>query len=166
MAGVLFDKLLVHGMQPNLKPSKSEVFVDLRGEGSVECRRQIHEDDYRLHTTSEYLTEPLRIVGSCKHLGTWIQTNGKVVKELRSRIGAAHQTITKYEGAIFWESRHDPIQEGTAIRYLGHECSPLQLPDLGDHREARCAKIALRNHGAVSKGDYGSPGATHPEMVR
>ena len=82
VAGVLFDKLLVHGMQPNLKPSKSEVFVDLRGEGSVECRRQIHEDDYRLHTTSEYLTEPLRIVGSYKHLGTWIQTNVTSIKHV------------------------------------------------------------------------------------
>eukprot|EP00434_Breviolum_minutum_P008263 symbB.v1.2.007292.t1/scaffold443.1/size206750/5 len=101
VAGVLIDTLLVHGMQPNLKPSKSEVFVDLRGEGSVDCRRKIHEDDYKLHTTSEYLPEPLRIVGSYKHLGTWIQTNGKVVKELRCRFGAAHQTITKYKGAIF-----------------------------------------------------------------
>ena len=101
VAGVLIDILLVHGMQPNLKPSKSEVFVDLRGEGSVDCRRKIHEDDYKLHTTSEYLSEPLRIVGSYKHLGTWIQTNGKVVKELRCRFGAAHQTITKYKGAIF-----------------------------------------------------------------
>ncbi len=101
VTGLLLDHLLVHGMQPNLKPSKSEIFVDLRGPGSIECRRSIDADNYSLHTSSAYLSEPMRIVGAYKHLGTWVQTNGKVTKELNCRFGTAHQTMTRYKGAIF-----------------------------------------------------------------
>ena len=101
VAGVLIDFLLIHGMQPNLRPSKTEVFIDLRGPGSVECRRQIHNDGYILMTASKHMQQPLRIVGSYKHLGTWVQTNGKLGKEIKCRLGTAHKTMTQYKGAIF-----------------------------------------------------------------
>ena len=101
VAGVLFDFLLVHGMKPNLSPAKTELFVDLRGPGSVECRRQLHQDNYQLATASQHLPQPLRVIGSYKHLGTWLQTNGKLGKEIKCRIGAAHKTMTQYKGAIF-----------------------------------------------------------------
>ena len=102
VAGVLIDFLLIHYvMQPNPRPSKTEVFVDLRGTGSVECRRQLHKDDYVLTTASKHMQQPLRIVGSYKHLGTWIQTNRKLGKEIKCRLGTAHKTMTQYKGAIF-----------------------------------------------------------------
>ena len=101
VTGLLLDHLLVHGMQPNLKPSKSEIFVDLRGPGSIECRRSIDAENYYLQTSSTYIMKPMRIVGAYKHLGTWVQTNGKVTKELNCRFGTAHQTMTRYKNAIF-----------------------------------------------------------------
>ena len=99
--GHLFDVLTIAGMTPNLAKSKTEVFMDLRGPGSVQVRRQLALNEHILDQPSTWHPDPIRIVGAYRHLGSWIQTGGKLSKELGGRFGIAHATFTQYRGAIF-----------------------------------------------------------------
>ena len=67
----------------------------------VQVRRQMAMDDYQLTHPSVWHQVPVRLVGSYRHLGSWIQTGGKLCKELSGRFGVAHATFTQYRGAIF-----------------------------------------------------------------
>lgn len=100
----LFDVLTIAGMTPNLAKSKTEVYVVFRGPGSVQVRRQLAEQDWQLAHPSVWHPEPIRLVGSYRHLGSWIQVGGKLCKELNCRFGVAHTTFSQYRGAIFANS--------------------------------------------------------------
>ena len=100
-AGILFDTLLLSGMQPNLGPSKTELLLELRGANSVPHRKKLALEGYALSTTSQLLKQNIRVVGAYKHLGTWIQVNGKLGRELSCRFAIGHSTITKYRSSIF-----------------------------------------------------------------
>lgn len=100
-AGTLFDTLLLNGMQPNLGPSKTELLLELRGPNSTPLRKQIAMDEFQLTTTSRYLQDKVRIVGSYRHLGTWVQINGKLGKEMNCKAAIGHSTMTKYKAPIF-----------------------------------------------------------------
>lgn len=101
VAGKLFDTLLLSGMQPNLGPSKTELLLELRGPKCTPLRKQIAFDDFLLTTESQYLLQPLRVVGAYRHLGTWVQINGKIGKDLSCKVAMGHSTITKYRASIF-----------------------------------------------------------------
>ena len=100
-AGTLFDVLQLAGMTPNMKQSKTEVVLDLRGARSVAVRRELDGMDYAISTTSRWMDSTLRVVGSYKHLGTWIEVKCRHAKDLRCKFGQAHTTFGKYRAAIF-----------------------------------------------------------------
>ena len=43
----------------------------------------------------------VNIVGAYKHLGSWVQVNGNLNKELSCRVAIGHATMSKYRSAIF-----------------------------------------------------------------
>ena len=99
--GLLFDQLVVAGMSPNLGRSKTEILFDLRGKGSVALRKHFAFNDYKLPTISKHMAAYVNIVGAYKHLGSWVQINGKLSKELSCRVAMGHTTMSKYRSTIF-----------------------------------------------------------------
>ena len=112
--GLLFDQLVIAGMSPNLGKSKTEILFDLRGKDSVALRKHFALNGQRLPTVSKHLVGYVNIVGSYKHLGTWVQVNGKLGKELSCRFGIGHATMTKYRSAIF-SNRKLPLVRKTHL---------------------------------------------------
>ena len=99
--GLLFDQLILAGMSPNLGKSKTEIIFDLRGKDSVALRKHFALNGWRLPTISKHMAAYVNIVGAYKHLGTWVQVNGKLSKELACRFAIGHSTMSKYRSAIF-----------------------------------------------------------------
>ena len=97
----LFDSLQSAGLKPNLKPGKSEVLLDLRGQGALQCRRQMVFQDQQIHVPSRILPFSISAVGAYRHLGTWIQVGAGIARELKVKFAMAHDAITKYRPQIF-----------------------------------------------------------------
>ena len=116
VAGHLFDRLAVAGLQPNLSKGKTEIIIDFRGQGALKARRQLVHDDYHVKTSSQLVTQPLRVVPAYKHLGTWTHVGGRINMDLRVRFAIAHQTVTKFRQQIF-ANRGMALQ--TKIQYVG-----------------------------------------------
>ena len=106
--------LIIAGMSPNLGKSKTEILFDLRGPGSTPIRKHFAFNGYRLPTISKHMLSYVNIVGAYKHLGTWVQVNGKLNKELSCRFAIGHSTMTKYKSAIF-ANRHLPLSRKTHL---------------------------------------------------
>ena len=100
-AGVLFDELAIHGMDLNRDPGKTEVLLSLRGKGSQELRRRLAFDNHQIATTSTLISGTLRIVGSYRHLGVWVQADGELTREFNTRFAIAHSTITQLKTTTF-----------------------------------------------------------------
>ena len=100
-AGVLLDRLTIASMQPNLSHGKTEILMTLRGKGSMEHRRRLTRAGYVLPTTSSYMPEPLQLTGAYRHLGTWLQVDGALTVEIKTRLGVAHATFTQFRISVF-----------------------------------------------------------------
>ena len=112
--GLLFDQLIIAGMSPNLGRSKTEILFDFRGPGSTPIRKHFSFNGYRLPTISKHMLSFVNIVGAYKHLGTWVQVNGKLNKELSCRFAIGHNTLSKYRSAIF-SNRQLPLPRKTHL---------------------------------------------------
>ena len=110
----VFELLSLAGMEPNLKPSKTEVLLALRGKQSKVMLRQLMQDDSTIQLDSCFAFPPLRIVGTYKHLGTWIACGGKLLYEIRTKIGQAHSVMTKYRTQVF-ACRKLPLKRKTQL---------------------------------------------------
>ena len=66
----LFDCLQNAGLRPNLKSGKSEVLMDLRGKGALQCKRQLVFQDYKIVIPSPLNPFEVSVVGAYRHLGT------------------------------------------------------------------------------------------------
>lgn len=97
----LFDSLQNAGLRPNLKPGKSEILMDLRGKGALQCRRQLAFQDHKLTIPSTVDPFSISVVGAYRHLGTWIQVGGGIARELKVKFATAHDAMTKYRSQIF-----------------------------------------------------------------
>ena len=97
----VFELLSLAGMQPNLKPTKTEVLLALRGKGAHNQLRKLMQDGCALHLNSLFDFPPLRVVGTYKHLGTCMTTGATLNLEIRTKIAMAHSIITKYRTQIF-----------------------------------------------------------------
>ena len=101
VANDVLHSLAVSGLQPNMKPGKTEVLVDLKGRGSLQARRDLMHQDYKFHLQSPLIAEPLRAVGSYRHLGTIIQLGGRTSRDVQTKFAIAHETVTRYKAQIF-----------------------------------------------------------------
>ena len=97
----LFGCLQNAGLRPNLKPGKSEVLLDLRGKGALQCRRQLAFQDHKIAITTAVDPFSVSVVGAYRHLGTWIQVGGGIARELKVKFATAHDAMTKYRSQIF-----------------------------------------------------------------
>ena len=114
----LFELLAMTGMDPNLKPSKTEVLLALRGKGSQVQLRNIMQDGCVFRLASTFGFEPLRIVGAYKHLGTWLSSGASLLLEIRTKIAMAHTVITKYRTQIFACGRLSILRKVQLFRSL------------------------------------------------
>ena len=101
VAARLFDALALAGMRANLKCGKSELVLDVRGKQATQIKRDLMRQDMSIALPTKIEHERLHVVGIYKHLGTWIATGGNMVYDIRTKIGIAHATLTKYKAPIF-----------------------------------------------------------------
>lgn len=101
VVSIIFHRLRAAGLRPNLQTGKSELLIDVRGAGALEIRREMLRQNYSLQITGGEAPETIQMVGSYKHLGTWIQAGGGVAKDVGVKFGIAHDTMTKYKSQIF-----------------------------------------------------------------
>lgn len=87
----VFDFFALAGMDVNLGPSKTEVVVSLRGAGSPQIRRDLfrHQPPMLDVPTERLGTFHVRVVHNYKHLGTMYASGGRMVPEIRQRLGEA-----------------------------------------------------------------------------
>ena len=87
----VFDFFALAGMDVNLGPSKTEVVVSLRGAGSPQIRRDLfrHQTPMLDVPTERLGTFHVRVVHNYKHLGTMYASGGRMVPEIRQRLGEA-----------------------------------------------------------------------------
>ena len=89
------------GLKPNMAKGKTELFVDLRGKGAVQARRELASQQYQIDLQSPVLAEPVHVVGHYKHLGTILQRGGSMYKDISTKFAYAHDVITKFRTQIF-----------------------------------------------------------------
>ena len=98
---VALDRLALAGLQPNMQQGKTEVMVDFRGPGSVAVRRTIAAQDHLIQLPTDRITEPLRLVGTYKHLGTVLQRGAALAKDVQIKFACAHDVFTRYRPQLF-----------------------------------------------------------------
>ena len=110
IASLVLHRLAVAGLQPNLKRGKTEILLDLRGKRAVKARRQLSELEYSLALSTPLISESLQVVFHYKHLGTILERGGGLARDLRQKIGAAHDTMTKFRASLF-SNRGLPLEK-------------------------------------------------------
>ena len=98
---VVLDRLALAGLQPNMQQGKTEVLVDFRGPGSVAVRRNIAAQDHLIQLPTDRIPEPLRLVGTYKHLGTVLQRGAALAKDVQIKFACAHDVFTRYRPQLF-----------------------------------------------------------------
>ena len=101
VAGAIFDRLTLAGLSPNLARGKTELLLNCRGRNSLDVRRKLASQDHMLQTSSILVPEKLRLTGSYKHLGTWIEVKQGIRKDVSTKFAAAHEVLTRYKSQIF-----------------------------------------------------------------
>ena len=103
VGGVLFDHLERAGMQVNFGAGKTEAVLDIRGPGALDIRKEL----YRHHPPMlEFPSRDgpkrfCRLVATYKHLGTVFSHRGRLLPEIRHRLGQARQAFRKHRKMIF-----------------------------------------------------------------
>ena len=101
VTSILFEHLLAAGLTPNLKKGKSEILIDLRGQGSLAVKRRLLLQDNLLQVESRFGTFELHLVGSYRHLGTWLQVGAGIQKDISCKFALAHDVLTRYKSQLF-----------------------------------------------------------------
>ena len=101
VVGRILDAFVCAGMKPNMQKGKTEIIVDVRGPGATGIKKNMRESDLLFVTGSRYEHQPIHIVATYRHLGTWIAAKAKLVFDIKTKIAIGHSTITKYKTAIF-----------------------------------------------------------------
>lgn len=115
ITSMILDTLTSTGLKPNLKSGKSELLLDLRGSGSQECRRKLCLRDNVMDVPSDYEPYRVNVVGSYRHLGTWLQVRGGLAKDASTKFAIAHRPLPNIN-TDFWESRHGAEDQNEILR--------------------------------------------------
>ena len=111
VSGELFDGLISAGLTPNFRAGKTEVLLDIRGQGSLAMRRTLHFAEQQLTIPSKFADYQLQCVGTYKHLGTWLQVGAGLVRDVQTKFAAAHSLLTQYKNQIFTNRKLPLIQK-------------------------------------------------------
>ena len=127
IAGLVFDRLAVAGLMPNLSKGKSEVILDCRGSGSLVQRKAIAHRDYTIPTTSSYVEGALRVVGTYKHLGSWLEVKCGMRKRTPNQICCSAQHYDTVPVTDLLQPCYDNREETPVFRVAGVVNHRIQL---------------------------------------
>ena len=103
IAGAIFDHFALAGMDVNLGTSKTEIVLSLRGTGAPTLRKELfrHATPMLEVHTIRLGTLHVRLVKKYKHLGTVFSQGGKMVPEIRQRVGQAQAEFRRHRKKIY-----------------------------------------------------------------
>lgn len=98
------DQLATHALELNFGAGKTEALLLLRGKNSRKVSRDIfrQSEPALVVQTQAHGDVQVRLVDRYKHLGVQIHANGKILPELRVRVGAAHSAFNAYGKTIYY----------------------------------------------------------------
>ena len=106
-SGTILDTFKGLAMTPNLKPGKTAVLVTPCGAGSRRWKTRLFgpvSDGY-FHCLGEHHPYRIPLVTGYTHLGGNVHFSGNIKKELRLRVGQAHQEFNKHR-TLLYQNRH------------------------------------------------------------
>ena len=148
IANHVLHALAVAGLQPNLKPGKTEILVEFRGEGSLQAKRAWLEAEYQFQLPSPLFEEPLRSVHCYKHLRTYVQQGAKLTKDLCVKFAIAHDTFTRFRPQIFGNRS---LRLKTKVQYfrslilsaITFRCATWEMPTKRQEHQMRTGFLRL-----------------------
>ena len=116
VGGTLFHHLDMAGMQVNFEAGKTEIVMDLRGPGALALRKELyrHNPPMMEFPSNTHPSRFCRLVATYKHLGTIFSQKGRMLPEIRSRVGQAKQAFRKHRKLIFGNARL-PVKTRTQL---------------------------------------------------
>ena len=114
-ASCLHDAATARGMKLNYEAGKTEAMIFCAGEGSRGVRRQLwHDLKGFLPIVTEQGTQSLRLVHAYKHLGSFLQCQAVVHKEVSYRVAQAKKAFGQLSRP-FYCKRNVALQTKTAV---------------------------------------------------
>lgn len=103
VGNVLFQHLERAGMRVNFGAGKTEVILDVRGQGALEIRKELFRHHPPMFEFCGRLGQQrfCRLVATYKHLGTVFSQRGRMLPEIRHRLGQARHAFRKHRKMIF-----------------------------------------------------------------
>ena len=101
IASLVLHHLATAGLRPNMQKGKTEMLLDLRGEGAVQARRCLSEKEYEFQLSTSLVEDDLMVTQYYKHLGVFIELGGSPARDVRSKMAIARDTMTRYRSQLF-----------------------------------------------------------------
>ena len=105
--GVLLDSFKSYAMTPNLQPGKTAVLISPRGPGTNHWKRKMFGpmSDGCFLSLGEHHSYRVPIVTEYTHLGGKVHFSTKLRKEIKTRLGQAHQEFNRHR-KLLYQNRH------------------------------------------------------------
>lgn len=116
VGNVLFQHLERAGMRVNFGAGKTEVILDVRGQGALEIRKELFRHHPPMFEFCGRLGQQrfCRLVATYKHLGTVFSQRGRMLPEIRHRLGQARHAFRKHRKMIFGKANL-PVKTRTQL---------------------------------------------------
>ena len=101
--GVILDIFKGYAMTPNLQPGKTAILFSPRGPGTNQWKRKNFGPlaDGHFLSLGEYHTYRVPLVTEYTHLGGKVHFSAKLRKEIKIRLGQAHQEFNKHRKLLY-----------------------------------------------------------------
>ena len=118
VCGVLFDRCLAHGLQPNFSKGKTEVLVSLRGKRAVQLRRKwFTENGSQLPIPNCQIQDcQVRMIAKYRHLGGQVDAKATSKSEVTARLGQVRSVFRMYKKSLFTTSVVSLQQRSALLR--------------------------------------------------
>lgn len=105
--GVILDIFKGYAMTPNLQPGKTAIIFSPRGPGTNQWKRKNFGPEATGHFLSlgEHHAYQVPLVTEYTHLGGKVHFSSKLRKEVRHRLGQAHQEFNKHR-KLLYQNKH------------------------------------------------------------
>ena len=120
MATLLFDWCGRYGLQPNTQRGKTEALTYLRGPGSKQLKIDIFNvAEPAIHLQSAlFPQQKIAVVPQYRHLGGVLHISGKLLPEVKARIGTARATFRLYGRKAFCNPRLNLSHRGRLLQSM------------------------------------------------
>ena len=97
------EKLAEHGLLLNFDSGKTELLLLLRGTGSRGLRRELFQVEHpHIQINPKGFGQiQVKLVDRYKHLGSVVHASGRIIHELRVRVGQAHSAFNQHRRAVY-----------------------------------------------------------------